>query len=240
MFPQRGILRVASEGCIAGIWYNGRRLKRIGWFLVRLSLVSVLPVVGAHAGIKAENDRHTIEFGKSLLKELPKDAVVPCQFEELPLDIRESMGFMAWLLQAEALPFDNTVRPIQPRTDIALSIAVGSARDGSQDDLVIYEWNCKGRRLRVVTSANAMRIDYLLSEVADCTALHDRSCVASVKEWLDATMRLVGTVPTVGSEIEYRVELPWPDQLADGIVFFERAREGHHAFARTALVVRPS
>jgi hypothetical protein len=162
----------------------------------------------------------SIEYGKTLVGDRPQNEFVQITFNELPAEIRHSLDLcMGWILQKDVQPLERHIRPIKPRNDLHLRVGVIASRKSSENDLVEYEWDFNGRPLRIVASLNAVKIDFDLNAVKDGSLPHHPVCVQEAVHWLEGTLNLRGSAPALHRDIEYSVEMPWPDRFDDGIEF---------------------
>jgi len=110
-------------------------------------------------------------------------------------------------------------RPFEARKDCDLGIRVFASRKETENDLIEFHWQHNGRPLRVVTSRNAMRVDFDLRHVIACHQTLGAACVAATRQWVEEVVKLAGEYSILHHEIVYRVTLPWPAQLHNGTWF---------------------
>lgn len=166
--------------------------------------------------------RSSLDFGKTFLKDRPQSEFVSWSFAKLPEAIKDSVRTLEWVLQDTTCPPTRKypVHPIELKAGFELGVKVYAAKTNQENDLVEYRWLAGGRPIRVVVSLNAIKIDLELDQLAECGD-GDRglACVNAARAWAGDVIKLNGEQPTVGGSIHYRVMLPWPDKLVDGIWF---------------------
>lgn len=163
--------------------------------------------------------RCSLPFGKTWLNDRPTDAYVEWEFLRLPDTLKESIyPFSEWIFRVGVSPHKSRY-PIEIRENADLQFLVIAAGADNQSDLARYCWNYNGRRLCVVTSLNALRVDFELKYVPQCQWTRAAACVDGARKWVEEVLRLEGEYSVLDDNISYRVELPWPSQLVDGLSF---------------------
>ncbi|NOT01701.1 MAG: hypothetical protein HOP29_13850 [Phycisphaerales bacterium] len=152
--------------------------------------------------------------------EKPTEMLVEWEFGDLSEVLRELLWpFSNWIFHDSVCPHSSRY-PVQIRDDVALRVRLFAAGENSDCDIAEYQWLANGRRLRVVSSRNAVRVDFDLDQVVECAWSHGPACVQATRKWVERTLKLEGEYRGTGdSVIKYRVELPWPEKLDDGVWF---------------------
>jgi len=166
-----------------------------------------------------EEQQCSPEVGKILLKDRDPGEFVVWRFEELPNDIKGTVGVLEGPMRRQALPH-KTVRPLEVKDGLDLRVGVFAARDSTEDDVVEYRWTYGGKALRLVVSRNATALDFALDQLSGCRQ-GDRAgaCVAGARAWVEEVLELRGEYSILEHHIEYCVDLPWPNELRDGVWF---------------------
>jgi len=154
----------------------------------------------------------TLEFAKSLVKDRPVDELVDITFEELPEELQSQMySCLARSIKWSAHP--QTRGRLHKATN--LRVRVYGAYDDSQDDLIDYMWNTDGMPMRAVSSRNAIRLEFPLSEIERNRALdeHGRGKSERARGWLSEVFRLQGRD---SYKEQFSISIPCPRTLEDG------------------------
>ena len=139
-------------------------------------------------------DERSIEFGKSLVKDVPDEWFVEIAFSDLPsqrgahIDLCSALFV---LLCGGANPFIENLGPGPPP---GLRVRVFAAKNNSQQDLLEYRWTFQGQPWRVLASRNAVRLDLDLVEFASRlpNAKTDSALLNAVKAMIKEAICLDG------------------------------------------------
>jgi|GEM_PF-2408606 len=163
--------------------------------------------------------RSSLEFGRSWLKDRPDNEFVACEFAEFgggaALDL-------FWIIKDDARPRvrKHPKYPVELEPGVELEVRAAAAQTPQQNDLVEFRWQLQGRPIRVVASANAFKIDFDLRQLSSCSGgVRGGACIGEARTWVERVLKLEGEQRAVNRPIGYRVELPWPDSLSDGVRF---------------------
>lgn len=203
----------------------------VQWMRRRAFAWLVVPIVGSFVPLissaqSPDEKRRAIEevqrspaTARRLLRDRQAAEFTPSNFDGLPNELKGTVGILEHLMPKQALPH-KTVRPLEVKDGLDLRVRVFAARDSSEDDLVEYRWAYRDRALRVLVGRNAVSMGFALDQLPACQGGHRGApCVAAVRSWVEETLRLEGKYSGPNMEIEYKVDLPWPPELRDGVWF---------------------
>ncbi len=161
----------------------------------------------------------SIEYGILLVKDVEQQNFINIEIDALAMPLREQM--YSWI----ASTLDRISQPEHRREFIEainsnnLAIRVSAAQSIKQDDLIEYCWTVEGRPLRAVASLNALKLDFDLAQLPACHRTLGQACVFAARNWIESVIKLEGKFGAPEAPTKYRVELPWPDELTDGVKF---------------------
>jgi len=194
-----------------------------------------LPLVAADAADPPAHDSdsprqsarglfRSLAYARTLVKDADSGAFVDISFNELSPNMVQRMNFrMANLFSERAHPHSQRDGKL-PIDD--LRVRVHAANDRSEDDLIEYRWPFRGLELRVVSSANALRLQIDLNQVAKDQDLDEYGYeeMDRVKGLVTSLVRLKGTTYTL-DRVAYELKIPWPRALTDGVTFCSNAAQ---------------
>jgi len=205
-------------------------MQRVSCGFVALIVGSVISQASVAGEDPAERIRRLeapfkkLDFGKSLIKDRATGEFVDAQFEELPKDVMGQMySYLAFSIQWDAHP-QRRGWPYQDGVAVFhdkggdFDVRVFAAYNKSQHDLIEYTWKRFGQNLRIVAGLNAMHLDIDLDEVLRNPELNQygNNLLPRTRGLISKVLRLAGADT---SRQRFEINLPWPNELADGTVF---------------------
>ena len=160
---------------------------------MKRAVITVLALAAAITVAVSDGEQFkTVDFGRSVMDSSSTTSFDTVSYRELPSPIRSmSENFCRIVLADEAAPHDS------PTVDVS---RFNGTREG-QLDVLRYRWTVDGIIVEARETANGLDI---------------RFPVERARQLVPRVLRLAGTDTL---DRDYRIEVPWPDELADGVSF---------------------
>jgi len=142
--------------------------------------------------------------------------MVSWDFQNLPANIQsQSANELLRVLRKAACPI-SVVPPLHLKPDCEGQVAAYAAKDKTKADLVEYRWTDGERQLAAVVGINGVQVQFDLQLIPECRVKRTGACVAAARAWVEKVLRLNGKDEYYQ---DFQIELPWPDELTDGVWF---------------------
>jgi hypothetical protein len=161
----------------------------------------------------------SVSYGRSLLGNAAFDRFVEVKFADLPEVIQSEMQTYFSCMLREGVQPSYPGWPMKLKPGVDLHVRVATACLATENDLVEYQWSSDGRPHRVISSRNAIRIDFDLNAITQCSHAMERACVLEASRWVDESLKFRDSFKILSRKIDYNVVLPWPDEFVDGMEF---------------------
>ncbi len=193
---------------------------------VFLWLWAMLVVFAGWCGMDAfaQNESRTPEFGLRFLQDQPDDRFRAVKLDRVPVNSQSSLWAQSLtLFRPECLPFAYQTGKVElvPKTrPTDAKIRVFAASGPKERDLLEMIWTHRGVSLRWIMSANVSDVQFPLQPFRDGTATEVSG--QKVAEFASEVLRHKGEIP--GLDRDFKVDLPWPDKLDNGISFSSNSK----------------
>ncbi|MFM9962444.1 MAG: hypothetical protein ACKV2Q_14625 [Planctomycetaceae bacterium] len=194
--------------------------------VVAASVVAISVVFADWCGMAAfaQTEILTPEFGLRFLQDQPDHRFQGVTLDRIPVDLSQSLRTKSLtLFRPECLPFayrPGKVELVPKARPSDAKIRVFAASGTKERDLLEMTWAHRGVPLRWIMSANVSDIQFPLPPFREGTA-NDVSG-QKVAEFVGEVLRLKGEIP--GLDRDFKVDLPWPDTLDNGISFSSNSK----------------
>lgn len=169
-------------------------------------------------------ENRTPEFGLCFLQDQPDDRFRDVTLDRVPVKSQTSLWAQSLILfRPECLPFayqTGKVELVPKARPTDAKIRVFAASGQKERDLLEMTWFHRGVPLRWIMSANVSDVHFSLQPFREGTATEISG--QKVAEFVSEVLRLKGEIP--GLDRDFKVDLPWPDKLDNGISFSSNSK----------------
>lgn len=189
-------------------------------------LVSIPVVFANWCGMAAfaQTEILTPEFGLRFLQDQPEHRFQSATLDRIPVDLSQSLRNKSLtLFRPECLPFayrPGKVELVPKARPTDAKIRVFAASGPKERDLLEMKWAHRGVPLRWIMSANVSDIQVPLQPFREDTASEVSG--QKVAEFVSEVLRFKGDIP--GLDRDFKVDLPWPKTLDNGISFSSNSK----------------
>jgi hypothetical protein len=216
LYPQ--LINLTEEESRMGVLSQWRRSSGLRAAIRWVAAVCVV-VAGWNRTIALAQGDSTPEFGLQFLHEQSDDRFQEIALAKVHVELQADIrGGALLFFRPESLPFayrTGKVELVPASRPTDAKIRVFAARNKLERDLIELKWMFQDVPVRWIVSTNISDVQLPLRSFAE-----PKETVPSGKkldQFVSKLLRLSGEIP--GLERNFKVDLPWPDSVENGVVF---------------------